>query len=81
MAQTDSKPKLVTPASLAVDLVLMVLFSVYMYSVVKTHVPSNEHKWIVIWGLITTSCFTALFWIALQMFRVVFRFQRENPAK
>ncbi|MGH7997722.1 MAG: hypothetical protein ACREFX_15360 [Opitutaceae bacterium] len=75
MAQSESK--LMTPRSFAVDLILMAAFFAYMYSVLSTHVPSDEHKWIVIWGLIPTCCMTALFWLGLQMFRVVFRFQRE----
>jgi hypothetical protein len=75
MAQ--SEPKLVTPVSLLVDAVLVIVFSVYMYSVVSTHVPSRDPKMILIWGLYTTSCLTGVFWLALQMFRVTFRAQRE----
>ncbi len=75
MAQ--SKPKLVTPASLLVDAILVVAFFLYMYSVVKTHVPSDDPHMIFLWGAITSSCLTGVFWLALQMFRVVFRAQRE----
>jgi hypothetical protein len=75
MAQ--SAPKLVTPASLLVDAVLLIVFSVYMYSVVSTHVPSRDPKMIALWGIYTTACLTGVFWLALQMFRVVFRAQRE----
>jgi hypothetical protein len=76
MAQSETK--LVTSKSLAVDAVLLVAFFAYMYSVLAPHVPSNEHKWIVIWGAITASCMTGVFWLALQMFRVVLRFQRQS---
>jgi hypothetical protein len=75
MAQPERK--LTTPVSLLVDAVLVILFSVYMYSVVSTHVPSSDPKMIVIWGLYTTSCLTGVFWLALQMFRVTLRAQRE----
>lgn len=78
MAQSGQK--LVTPVSLAVDAVLVIAFSVYMYSVVSTHVPSNDPKMIFIWGAVTTSCLTVLFWLALQMFRVTLRAQREANA-
>ncbi len=69
--------KLTSPVSLLVDAVLVIIFSVYMYSVVSTHVPSTDPKMILIWGLYTTSCLTGVFWLALQMFRVTFRAQRE----
>ena len=74
----DSRKKLVTPASLAVDALLLVAFFVYMYGVVSTHVPSNDPGMIRLWGAITASCLTAVFWLALQMFRVVLRAQREG---
>jgi hypothetical protein len=73
--------KLVTPVSLAVDAVLVIAFFVYMYGVTSTHVPSNDHRMIVLWGAVTTSCLTAVFWLALQMFRVVAKAQREGPGE
>jgi RsiW-degrading membrane proteinase PrsW (M82 family) len=75
MSQPETK--LVTPVSLLVDAILVIAFFIYMYSVLSTHVPSNDHRMIVIWGLISTSCLTGVFWLALQMFRVTFRAQRE----
>jgi hypothetical protein len=75
MAQ--SEPKLTSPVSLLVDAVLVIVFAAYMYSVVSTHVPSRDPKMILIWGLYTTSCLTGVFWLALQMFRVTLRAQRE----
>lgn len=79
----ESPQKLVTPASLAVDAVLLVVFFAYVYTVMKGHVPvpDSEEKWKVIWGAITTSCLTGVFWLALQMFRVVLRFQRQMAKK
>jgi hypothetical protein len=76
--EEKSMTKFTTPLSLVVDLVLVVLFSIYMYSVLSTHVPSNDPKMILIWGLIGTSCMTGVFWLALQMFRVVFRAHRAS---
>jgi hypothetical protein len=74
MPQKDTK--LITPASLAIDAVLVVIFFAYMYSVVSTHVPSKDHRMIMFWGALCSSCLTAVFWLALQMFRVVVRAQR-----
>jgi hypothetical protein len=70
--------KLVTPASLAVDAVLVVLFFIYMYSVVSTHVPSKDHRMIMLWGALCSLCLTIVFWLTLQMFRVVVKLQREQ---
>jgi hypothetical protein len=74
----DSRTKLVTPLSLAIDGVLLIAFFIYMYSVVSTHVPSNDLKMIRLWGALTAACLTGVFWLALQMFRMVFRAQRET---
>ncbi len=75
-----SKPesKLVTPATLAVDAVLVILFFIYMYTVVSTHVPSRDHRWIMFWGASCSFCMTLVFWLTLQMFRVVVKLQREG---
>ena len=77
----EPEQKLTSPASLIVDAILVIGFFFYMYSVVSTHVPSHEEKWIMIWGGLTASLFAALFWLALQMFRVVLRFQRYERAQ
>ena len=73
----DSRKKLVTPASLAVDAILVVAFFVYMYSVVSTHVPSRDHRMVLLWGAACSACLSAVFWLAIQMLRVVARHQRE----
>jgi hypothetical protein len=75
---TKPESKLVTPVSLAVDAVLVVLFFIYMYSVVSTHVPSKDHRMIMLWGALCSACLTIVFWLALQMFRVVIKLQREQ---
>jgi hypothetical protein len=74
---SQPEEKLTSPASLAVDAVLCVAFYIYMYTVLSTHVPSTDAKWVLIWGLLSAACMTGVFWLALQMFRVVFRAQRK----
>ena len=74
----EPERKLVTPVSLAVDAVLVIAFFIYMYGVTSTHVPSRDHRMILIWGLACSSCLTAVFWLALQMFRVVAKAAREG---
>ena len=73
--------KLVTRSSLAVDGILVVAFFIFMYWVASTHVPSNDPAMIRLWGAITSSCLSAVFWLALQMFRVTLRAQREAGKK
>ncbi len=77
MAQSE---KLVTPVTLVVDAVLCVGFFIYMFFVLRTHVPSTDPTMINLWGVLGSSCLTGVFWLALQMFRVVFRFQRTGSA-
>jgi len=73
---SQPEEKLVTPLSLIVDLVLLVAFFAFMFGVLKSHVPSNDPKMINLWSALATSCLTGVFWLALQMFRVVLRAQR-----
>lgn len=74
MAQPEKK--FVTPVSLLVDAVLVIGFFVYMFGVLKPHVPSNDPAMITLWSVLTSACLTGTFWIAIQMFRVVLRAQR-----
>jgi len=75
MAQSEKK--YVTPVSILVDAILVIGFFVYMFGVLKPHVPSNDPKMITLWALLTSACMSGTFWIAIHMFRVVFRAQRE----
>jgi protein-S-isoprenylcysteine O-methyltransferase Ste14 len=68
--------KFTTPLSLVVDLVLMVLFFAFLFSVLRSHVPSTNPTMIIVWAGLAASCLTGVFWLALQMFRVVFRAYR-----
>ena len=79
MAESDKK--LVTRTSLAVDGVVVLGFFIFMYRVASTHVPSNDPAMIRIWGAVTSACLSAVFWLALQMFRVTLRAQREAGKK
>lgn len=76
MASPEKKP--FSPVTLLIDTVLCVLFFLYMYGVVKTHVPSSDPRMIVLWGALTSSCLTGVFWLAWQMLKTVFRFQASQ---
>lgn len=77
---SEPEQKLTSPASLLVDAILVIAFFIYIYSVLSTHVPSHDPKMIMLWGGLSSALMSALFWLALQMFRVVFRFQRQERA-
>jgi heme exporter protein D len=54
---------------------------VFFTWILRSHVPSNDPFFIWLWGAVTASCLAALFWLALQMFRVVLRAQLEAKAR
>jgi hypothetical protein len=66
-----AEQKHVTPLTVAVDLVLCAVFFFFMFGWVKSHVASNEPKFIIFFGASTALCVTGVFWMAIQMFRVV----------
>jgi hypothetical protein len=76
MAQSEMK--YTTPTSRLVDAILVIAFFLFLYWLVSSHVPSNETKYIVLWGGLCSACMTGVFWLALQMFRVVLKNQRAG---
>ncbi|MGH7943784.1 MAG: hypothetical protein ACREF9_02045, partial [Opitutaceae bacterium] len=79
MAQPETK--LTSPASLFVDALLVVGFFLFIYSIVSSHVPSNDKSMILLWGGLCAACMTGVFWLCVQMFRVVLRAQRADRRK
>jgi len=78
MAQSE---KLVTPVSLVVDAVLVIGFFIYLFSLLRSHVPSNDPNMVKVWAGLGSACMTGVFWLALQMFRVVLRAQMAANRK
>ena len=76
MAQPETK--LTSPTSLLVDAIVTIGFFLFIYTLVSPHVPSNETKYIVFWGAACAACMTGVFWLCVQMFRVVLRAQRRR---
>ena len=78
MAQSEKKPAVsaVTPVSLIVDAIFVGGFFILMFTLFKAHVPSNEPKYIVLWAGLSSACISGVFWLAIQMFRVVYRAQK-----
>ncbi len=60
------------------DTVLTLIAFGVFFAICRSHVPSNDPMMINIWGAITGSCLTGVFWLAWQMFRVTLRGQRAR---
>ncbi len=73
-----TETKLVTPASLFVDLILVGTFFAIMFCVLRSHVPSDDIRVVFAWSALTATCMSGVFWLVLQMFRVVLRAQRAE---
>ena len=73
--------KLTSPVSLVVDAVLVLGFFFFIYSLVASHVPSNDPKMVLLWGGLTSACMSGVFWLAVQMFRVVLKAQLATKKK
>lgn len=73
--------KLTSPLSLVVDAILTIAFFLYIYSLVSPHVPTNDSRMTLLWGGLCAACMTGVFWLCIQMFRMVLRAQREDRRK
>jgi GNAT superfamily N-acetyltransferase len=64
--------------TLVVDLVLVAAFFSFFYYLLQSHVPSNDPTMVRFWATMAAGCMSGVFWIALQMLKTVFRFQRAT---
>lgn len=76
MSSSEKKPFNVV--GLVIDLVLTAISFVIFYTLVHSHVPSSDPAMIKLWGALTAGCMAGVFWIALNMFKVVLKFQRDS---
>lgn len=77
---SEGQKPLVSKKDLVFDAVLTVAIFVLFYFVVRSHVPSNDPADIRLWAAITSSCMTAVAWMAWQLLRVVYRRQKESSS-
>jgi hypothetical protein len=63
--------KLSSPIGMVVDAILVIGFFVFLFGLLKSHVPSNDPKQVFLWAGLTAACMSGVFWLAIQMFRVV----------
>ena len=69
MSENSDQP-LVTKKGIATDLVLSVLFFLFMREVLVPHVPSQDPTAVLVVSSMTSLCMTGVFWIAANMLRV-----------
>jgi len=63
---------------IALDLLITLVVFVAMIFVLRSHVPSETPAIVLIVSAFTSSCITALFWLAMQMLKAVLVHQREK---
>lgn len=78
MAQSETK---VSPVSVVIDLILVAAFFAYLFTLLRSHVPSHDPAMITLWAALGSACMSGVFWLCVQMFRVVLRAQREANRK
>jgi drug/metabolite transporter (DMT)-like permease len=76
MSSSEKKPFNVV--GLVIDLALTAGAFVVFYWLVNSHVPSNDPAMIKLWGGLAAGCMAGVFWLAWQMLKVVYKFQRET---
>lgn len=76
MATPEKKP--FSFFMLIVDLALTAIAFAIFYWLVNSHVPSNDPAMIMLWGGLASACMSGVFWLALQMLKTVFVFQRDS---
>ncbi|HEX2852866.1 MAG TPA: hypothetical protein VHO24_06490 [Opitutaceae bacterium] len=79
MATSESKHP--SPLSLAVDFVLVAAFFAYLFTLLRAHVPSTDPTMITLWAALGAACMSGVFWLCIQMFRVVLRGQLDAKRK
>ena len=68
----NMKPKLVTKQAVVIDLVLTVVFFVWITSILKKHVPWSEAgpTAVLLGAAYCGACLAGVFWMALNLFLV-----------
>lgn len=79
-----AKPEvpLIKKSDFIVDVILVgAFFLFFAFVLLPSHVPSENPLWISVWSIGSAACMSGVFWIAVNMFRVVFRYQKELNAR
>lgn len=75
----EEQPKsLISKSGIVLDIVLSIIFFIYMTKVCIPHVPAQTTQMQVLFGSFTAVPLTYTFWMAIQFFRVTFVDQRRR---
>jgi hypothetical protein len=82
MTDQPSTPSLISKKGIAIDLLLTLLFFLFMREVLVPHVPSQDPTAINIVSSMTAFCMSGVFWLAAGMFRVTWvDYLQNQPQK
>ena len=81
MTEEPSSPKLICKKGVVIDLILSVIFFLFMREVLIPHVPSQDALAVNIVSSMTSFCMTGVFWLAAGMFRVTLVDYLRNQSK
>ena len=81
MIEESSSPKLISKKGVVIDLILTVIFFLFMREVLIPHVPSQDPLAVNIVSSMTSFCMSGVFWLAAGMFRVTFADYLRNQSK
>jgi hypothetical protein len=77
-AMASPEKKSVSAVTIIIDLVLTAIAFGIFYWLVESHVPSNDPKMVLFFGASAAGCMAGVFWLAWQMLKVVYIFQRDS---
>jgi hypothetical protein len=82
MTDQPSTPSLISKKGIVIDLLLTLLFFLFMREVLVPHVPSQDPTAINIVSSMTAFCMSGVFWLAAGMFRVTWvDYLQNQPQK
>ena len=78
MSDTPENLPLISKKGLIFDLVLTVIFFLFMRDVLISHVPSQDPVAVNLVASMTSFCMSGVFWLAASMFRVTLVDYKRN---
>lgn len=78
LRMASPEKKSVSAVTILIDLVFTAVAFAIFYWLIESHVPSNDPKMVMLWAALAAGCMAGVFWLAWQMLKVVFIFQRDS---
>ena len=75
---SNSDPKLVSTKGVIIDLALALVFFACFAIYLRPYVPSYKEPFVTVFATATAVCLSSVFWLGLNMFRVVLADQRKR---